>query len=63
MKVLRLTRDVLQSEYKHLQRDFKKGDIVYLYNGNTYRCIGESGVACTIDGKLPFFELPKNALN
>ena len=63
MKELKLKRDVLQSEFKHLKRDFKKGEIVYLYGRYTYGCISESGVACTIDGKLPFFELPKNAFH
>lgn len=40
-----LKRDVLQSEYHWLKRDFKKGEEVYRFLGYTYGCLGPSGVA------------------
>lgn len=50
------------AEYTHLHRDFREGEEVYLYQGPTYGCISHNGVACSVDGNLPFFELPKNAV-
>ena len=49
---LTLTKDVLKKEYKWLKRDFQKGEVLNLHTGNTFNCIGENGIACTI----PFME-------
>jgi hypothetical protein len=58
-----LTRDVTKDECDWLKRDFKQGEIVQLYTGYTYGVINHKvGVACCIDGKTPFFELPRTAL-
>lgn len=59
---LTLAKDVLKKDHKWLKRDFKKGEQVYLFTGSTYGCIGKNGLACTLDGQLPFFELPATAL-
>lgn len=59
---LSLTRDVLKSECPWLERDMKKGEFVFTYDGCTYGCIG-AGIACTAKpGETPFFELPADAL-
>jgi len=58
-----LIRDVLKSECSWLQRDYKKGDVVYLYSGNTYGCCSCNGKAFTDKkDKTPFFELPNNSV-
>lgn len=64
MKTLQLTlsKNITQKEYQWLKRDFEKGDIVILFTGSTLNCIGENGVICSLDGKMPIFELPATAL-
>lgn len=58
-----LTRDVTRNECHWLERDFKAGEIVQLYRGYTYGCIDhKNGIACSVDGKTPFFQLPRTAL-
>lgn len=57
----KLTRRVTKKECPWLDRPMKSGEVVHRYNGATYNCIGV-GVACSIDGKTPFFELPRDAL-
>lgn len=60
----RLSRDVTVNECKWLDRDLKKDEIVYKYNGNTYGVCTPFGTACCINGPdvLPFYEIPNNAL-
>jgi len=60
---LKLSKDVLKKDFKYLNRDFKKGELVYLHTGETFGCIGKNGLACTLDGNLPFFELPAGVLS
>jgi hypothetical protein len=60
--MLELIRDVTREECYWLKTTFKKGDKVHRFTGVTYGCISYSGVACSVDGKNPFFELPANAL-
>jgi hypothetical protein len=60
--MLELIRDVTREECYWLKTTFKKGDKVHRFTGVTYGCISYSGVACSVDGKKPFFELPANAL-
>ena len=62
-KRFELTRDVTRQECSWLDKDYKKGDIVFEYPLYTYGCVGNEGVACSDkDSESPFFELPKNAL-
>jgi len=63
-KKFQLVRDVTKKECSWLNRDFKKGEIVYEYPLYTYGCINEeTGVACSEkDSESPFFEFPKDAL-
>ena len=50
---------LLKKDYGYLPFDFKKGDIVYRYNGCTYGCISPLGIAITLkEGKTPFYEIP-----
>ena len=56
-----LTRFVSKKECPWLDRPMDKGEIVHRYDGVTYGCIGD-GIACSKDGKEPFFELPRNAV-
>ena len=59
----RLIRNVTTKECDWLDRTFKKGEIVYEYNGATYGCLSSDGSAFTLkSGKGPFFELPDDAV-
>ena len=58
-----IVRDVTKTECPWLDFDLKKGIPVYRYDGCTYQCISDHGVAVTmVNGKLPFFEVPWNAV-
>lgn len=62
-EVYRLIRDVTRKEFPWLTEDFKKGDTVFKYFGNTYGRISRTGTACTVkQGILPFFEIPNDCL-
>jgi hypothetical protein len=58
----RLIRPVVREECHWLDDDLNAGEIVERYSGPTYGCITPRGIACCWGGKLPFFELPKDAL-
>ena len=62
MKLL-LTRDVTPAECPWLSRTFIKDEIVYRFDGYTYGCISPGGIACSLDGAFPFFELPRSAVD
>ena len=58
-----LSRDVTIEECGWLDKDMKKGEVVFFYSGYTYGCINEGTAVTKEDGVLPFFELPDDALN
>jgi len=59
-----LSRDITTIECGWLDRDFKKGEVIYRYTGPTYGCIGPNGTACTLEyGETPFFEIPLDAID
>ena len=66
MTLLRLTRKVTPNECEWLKRTFKAGEVVAEFNGATYGCITNEGVACIelkdLDHGAPFFELPWDAV-
>ena len=56
-------QDVLKAEYKWLKRDFKKDEILYLFEGATYNCISKNGLPLSEKRNTnPFFEIPKDAV-
>lgn len=58
-----LTRDIPKKECNWLDRNYKKGEIVFEYTGYTYGCISNTGKAFSDNYDLePFFELPNNAV-
>jgi len=58
-----IIRQVTKDECNWLDKIFDEGEIVYLYTGATYKCIGDSGLAFALTAnKGPFFQLPKNAV-
>lgn len=58
-----LTRDITKKECDWLVRDFKTGEIVYKYYGDTFGCCSRNGAAFTLEkDKEPFFELPLNGV-
>jgi hypothetical protein len=60
---LKLLREVTIVECPWLKEDYPKGKTVYEYNGATYGCISNAGVAVSMrPNKTPFFEIPKDAL-
>jgi len=56
-----VNRDVTTEECHWLRNDIPKGTVVFEYTGCTYGCI-DSGVAVSMTGGTPFFELPYDAL-
>jgi hypothetical protein len=60
---LTLSKDFLKRDYKWLNRDFKKGEQVYLCTTSTYGCIGKNGITCGTNDIDCFFELPTTALS
>jgi hypothetical protein len=59
----KLSKDALKKDFKWLNRDFKKDEIVYLYIQSKVGLIGKNGVICTVDGNLPYFVLPAGVLS
>ena len=57
-----LTRDVMVEECPWLAVPMRLGSHVYRYEGATYGVIAPWGVACSVDGGTPFFELPTDAI-
>ena len=58
-----VTRDITRKECRWLKEDIPAGTVVYLYDGHTYQCISDAGMAVTNEpDKPPFFELPHDAL-
>ena len=59
----KLTRDVNRKECSWLSRDFKKGEIVFLYRDCTYKLCSPNGSPFTEnENETPFFELPNNSV-
>ncbi len=58
----KLVRNITKEECSWLDRNFREGEVVHRYSDHTYNCISPDGIACSIDGKTPFFELPADAL-
>ena len=58
-----LIRTVTPEECHWLERIYEVGEIVYRYYGATYNCIGKNGSAFSkVINKIPFFELPNDAV-
>jgi hypothetical protein len=56
-------RNVTPNECEWLEETIKKGTEVYKYYNHTYGCISPNGIAVSKEhGEIPFFELPRNAL-
>ena len=63
LKKFRLIRNITLNECDWLDRDYKKGEIVFEYPLYTYGVVSSKVVACSEkDSESPFFELPKDAL-
>jgi hypothetical protein len=60
-----LGRNLTRDECPWLDRDLKKGDVVYRFLKTTYQCINtENGIACSYEpGEHPFFEIPLDAID
>ena len=62
-KQIKLNRDLSPTDFPWLSRPYIKGEIVYLYNGVTYGCIGHNGIAVSeVENETPFFEIPRDAV-
>lgn len=58
-----LIKDVNQSEFPYLKKDFSKDKIVYLFEDPTYGCITKNGTAFSERyNENPFFELPNDSV-
>lgn len=56
-------RDVTQKECPWLEEDIKKGTLLHKYNGHTYGCISNNGIAVSREKDIgPFFEMPSNSI-
>lgn len=54
-------RKVTMQECWWLLRDYEAGEKLYRYSGPTYGII-DTGIACSLNGSEPFFEMPRDAL-
>jgi len=64
-RVWKLKMDITQKECFWLDEDevYKKGDIVFSYDGFTYGCVTDSGIPIRRDPTIECFcEIPKIAL-
>ena len=59
---LTLTKDVLKKDHRWLARDFKKGEHTYLCRNQTIKGVEKNVMTCSMDGRLPFFDLPIDAI-
>jgi hypothetical protein len=58
----KLVRSVTRDECFWLDEDLPIGMKVHIYRGCTYGCVGD-GIAVTLEpGKMPFFEVPCDAI-
>ena len=58
-----LVRDVTRKECHWLPRDFKKGEVLYRFQGATYGVCSPSGVPMMLaPDALPFYEFPEDSL-
>ena len=55
------TREVTRKECHWLREDIPEGTTLYKFTGATYGVIGD-GIAMTMDGDTPFFEIPRDAI-
>lgn len=65
MDALILKRDVTRNECDWLDRDYRKGEIVWRFTGCTYGCISPTGRAVRAKPRKdePFFELPIDSVD
>jgi hypothetical protein len=57
-------RKITRKECPWLDKPIAVGTLVFRYNGHTYGCISKNGIAVTENcDELPFFELPRDAVN
>lgn len=58
-----VTRDIDKEECPWLDETIRANTIVYWYGGYTYGCIGDGGIAVTLEPEqTPFFELPFDSI-
>jgi|TARA_Y100000310_G_C20548630_1_gene746886 hypothetical protein len=58
-----LNRSVTTTECPWLDGDLPEGKVVHRYDGVTYGCITESGVAVTDEpNQTPFYEVPRDSV-
>lgn len=62
LKKHRLIRDVPKGEGDLLNRDYKVGEEVFEYGGNTHGEIYPGNMKCSDTGDFPFFGIPSDAL-
>jgi hypothetical protein len=60
-----LCRDLTKKECPWLDKDLKKGDVIYRFPRTSHQCVNtENGLACSYEhGKHPFFEIPFDAID
>ncbi len=59
-----LNRNLTQAECPWLKKDLDKGKEVYEFNGYTYGCISDGGIAVSDNpDKNPFYEVPANSVS
>lgn len=62
-KKLITTRTVTRKECYWLDADILEGTELFRFSGPTYGCVDyENGIAASVDGGTPFFEIPINAI-
>lgn len=59
---VQVNSNLLQKEDAQLPRDFKKGEQVYVFAHNLQNLLGQHGLVCKTQARLPAFELPATHL-
>lgn len=56
-------RNIYTEECPWLEKDILIGTELFKYNGYTYGCISDKGIAvCEKEGEIPFFEVPLGSI-
>lgn len=61
-KRLKVVRDVTREECPWLKHDIPSGTVLFEYRGPTYGIKNDDHTAVSLDGGIPFFQLPTNSL-
>lgn len=60
MRKIRTIREITSAQFGG-PTQMPIGTELFIYEQFTYGCISDDGVAVTVDGETPFFEIPRDS--